>query len=149
MTELREPGPSRAALVVAHTAREQIRKIALNTAAQLIGSGFEVRMLADEAADCAAGDVRTVELAGAADGAEIVLVFGGDGTFLRAAELARPAGVPLLGVNLGHVGFLAEAEPDALDETVASIVARRYEVEERTTIDVTVSAADGQVLARD
>ncbi len=54
----------------------------------------------------------------AADGAEIVLVLGGDGTFLRAAELARPAGVPLLGVNLGHVGFLAETEPDALGETV-------------------------------
>ena len=41
---------------------------------------------------------------------------GGDGTFLRAAELARPAGVPMLGVNLGHVGFLAEAEPQALDD---------------------------------
>ena len=42
----------------------------------------------------------------------MVLVLGGDGTFLRAAELARPTGVPLLGVNLGHFGFLAEAEEE-------------------------------------
>ena len=47
------------------------------------------------------------------------LVFGGDGTFLRAAEFARPAGVPMLGVNFGHVGFLAEAEPDALVEALS------------------------------
>ena len=47
----------------------------------------------------------------AAQDAEMVIVLGGDGTLLRAAEMARPAGAPLLGVNLGHVGFLAEAEP--------------------------------------
>ena len=59
----------------------------------------------------------------AATGTEAVLVLGGDGTFLRAAELARPAGVPMVGVNLGHVGFLAEAEPNALTSTVDAIVA--------------------------
>ena len=47
----------------------------------------------------------------------MVLVIGGDGTLLRAAELARPAGAPLFGVNLGHVGFLAEAEPEATSPT--------------------------------
>ena len=72
----------------------------------------------------------------AADGAEVVLVLGGDGT--RAAELARPAGVPLLGVNLGHVGFLAEAEPDDLTVTVQRLLDRDYDVEERLTLDVTV-----------
>ena len=60
----------------------------------------------------------------AAAGCEVVVVFGGDGTLLRAAELARPSQVPLLGVNLGHVGFLAEAERDALDATVDRVVAR-------------------------
>ncbi len=66
----------------------------------------------------ASGRVSAVDQDGAAEGAELVLVFGGDGTFLRAAEFARPAGVPMLGVNFGRVGFLAGAEPDALAEAL-------------------------------
>jgi NAD+ kinase len=69
---------------------------------------------------------------------ELVVVLGGDGTILRAAELVRGTQVPLLGVNLGHVGFLAEAERDGLADMVARIAARQYEVEERMTLDVTV-----------
>lgn len=69
---------------------------------------------------------------------EIVLVLGGDGTILRAAELARGRGVPLLGINLGHVGFLAESERDDVDHVVARVAARDYAVEERLTLDVTV-----------
>jgi NAD+ kinase len=76
----------------------------------------------------------------------MVLAVGGDGTLLRAAELARPAGVPLLGVNLGHVGFLAGAEPEDLPAAVSSLVARKYQVEQRMTVDVTVRL-DGQQLA--
>jgi NAD+ kinase len=67
-----------------------------------------------------------------------VIVLGGDGTLLRAAELARPAGAPLLGVNLGHVGFLAEAEREEVPATVDHIVSRAYQVEERMTLAVTV-----------
>src|SRR5690606_40575996 len=74
----------------------------------------------------------------AAEGAELVMVLGGDGTLLRAAEIARPAGAPLLGINLGHVGFLAEAEREDLGATVRSVVERRYIVEERMTLDVAV-----------
>ena len=84
----------------------------------------------------------------AAEDAELVIVLGGDGTLLRAAELARPAGAPLLGVNLGHVGFLAEAEPDDLADAVdAGGRARDYAVEERMTIDVTVRQRRRPVIA--
>ena len=83
--------------------------------------------------------------ADAAEGAELVIVLGGDGSLLRAAELSRPAGVPLIGVNLGHVGFLAEAEPDGLANLVDRVVAREYVVEERMTIDVTVRS-NGSVI---
>jgi NAD+ kinase len=69
-----------------------------------------------------------------------MLVIGGDGTLLRAAELARPAGVPLLGVNLGHVGFLAEAEPEDLSEAVDQVVEGKCEIEQRMTVDVAVRA---------
>ena len=74
-------------------------------------------------------------------------MLGGDGSLLRAAELARPAGTPLIGVNLGHVGFLAEAEPDGLTETVERLVAGDYRVEERMTLEVAVSA-NGAEFAR-
>ncbi|BBE22410.1 NAD kinase 2 [Arthrobacter sp. MN05-02] len=73
---------------------------------------------------------------------ELVMVLGGDGTILRAAELVREADIPLLGVNLGHVGFLAESERADLEETVRWVADRSYTVEERTTIDVLVWQGD-------
>jgi NAD+ kinase len=74
----------------------------------------------------------------AAQGCELVVVLGGDGTLLRGAEFARASGVPMLGVNLGRVGFLAEAERDDLDKVVERVVSRAYEVEERMTLDILV-----------
>ena len=57
------------------------------------------------------------------------MVFGGDGTFLRAAELARYTHAALMGVNLGRVGFLAETEPEAVEETLTAIERCEYSVE--------------------
>jgi NAD+ kinase len=74
-----------------------------------------------------------------------VFVLGGDGTFLRAAELARPCGVPVLGVNLGRVGFLAEADTDALREAIDHVITRDYHIEDRMTLDVVISL-NGQQL---
>ena len=76
----------------------------------------------------------------------MVLVLGGDGTILRAAELTRGMGVPLLGFNLGHVGFLAEAEREDIDEVVRRIAEGRYEVEERGTIEVRVQRPGADVV---
>lgn len=73
-----------------------------------------------------------------AEGCEVVIVLGGDGTFLRAAELAYPAQVPVLGINLGHIGFLAEGEANRVDEVMRQLIARDYRVEERMTLDVSV-----------
>lgn len=75
---------------------------------------------------------------------ELVLVLGGDGTLLRAAELVRGLDIPLIGVNLGHVGFLAEADPDGWQEVVHRVAARDYTVEERMTIDVEVHTPTGE-----
>jgi len=138
----------RSALVLAHTGRDLIVGMALDLVRQLIDAGFEVRMLADEAADLDIVDSVRVVSADPAVGAEIVFVLGGDGTFLRAAEAARPAGVPLIGVNLGHVGFLAEAEPEGLGDAVDAVVRRAYTVEERLTLQVDVHA-DGELVHRD
>ena len=83
-----------------------------------------------------------------ASGCELVVVFGGDGTILRGAEVARPAGTPLLGVNLGRVGFLAEAERDDIETVVERLVRGDYVVEERMTLEVDV-LHDGEVVWQD
>jgi NAD+ kinase len=66
---------------------------------------------------------------------EVALVLGGDGTILRAAELVRNQEVPILGMNLGHVGFLAEVEKPSTDEIVKAIIDKTYEVEERMILN--------------
>lgn len=67
---------------------------------------------------------------------ELVVVLGGDGAILRAAHDVRPRPVPVLGVNLGHVGFLAEAERADIDAVVDAIAKRSYIVERRMAIEV-------------
>jgi len=76
---------------------------------------------------------------------ELAVVLGGDGTILRAAELTRGTDVPLLGVNLGHVGFLAEIEPADVATAVDRLTQGDYSVEERTTLDVRVVDPGGTV----
>jgi len=126
-------------LLVVHTGRPEGVQAARVVADRLGAAGVTVRVLAPESDDLRCPGAREVAVSPqAADGAEMVLVIGGDGTLLRAAELARPAGTPLLGVNLGHVGFLAETEPEVLADAVDHIVTGRYVVERRMTIDVTV-----------
>ncbi len=126
----------RTVLVTAHIGRENALRSARFVADRLTAAGIAVRTLAGEFSSPGAHEVPAS--ATAAEGAELVIVLGGDGSLLRAAELSRPAGVPLIGANLGHVGFLAEAEPDGLADLVERVVARDYAVEERMTIDVTV-----------
>jgi NAD+ kinase len=127
----------REALLVTHTGKASNNDHARTVAADLLDSGFTVRVLAEEAAEL--NIPRAVPVSGeeAAEGVEIVFALGGDGTLLRAAELARPAKAPLLGINLGKVGFLAEAEIGDVDKAVREIVDGSYTVDERLTIDVT------------
>jgi NAD+ kinase len=138
----------RVMLLVAHTGRPAARRVARVLFAQLAAAGIGVRVLEPEAAELGCDGATVVPVSpSAAAGTEMVLVVGGDGTLLRAAELARPAGVPLFGVNLGHVGFLAEAEPEDLAAAVANIAARRYSVERRMTVEVVARINGGQIAA--
>jgi NAD+ kinase len=138
---------TRTALLVTHTGRRDSTEHARTIAADLIKAGFTVRVIANEAEDLGLPEVIPVVGPTAAEGVEMVFALGGDGTVLRAAELARPARAPMLGINLGRVGFLAEAELNDLDAAVAHVVAGEYTVEERLTVDVTVER-DGVVVAQ-
>ncbi|MFE2430036.1 NAD kinase [Streptomyces sp. NPDC059373] len=140
----------RTVFLLAHTGRPAAIRSAERVVRGLTRCGIGVRMLADEAADMSLpGElvVETVQEVGPAsvEGCELIIVLGGDGTLLRGAEFARASGVPMLGVNLGRVGFLAEAERDDLDKVVDRVATKEYEVEERMTIDVLVRN-DGHVV---
>ncbi|MCW2725630.1 MAG: ATP-NAD/AcoX kinase [Frankiales bacterium] len=137
---------TRSVLLLAHTGRKATAEAARHVVRRLQDAGIEVRVLQDEGAELGLTGVQVCSGdRGSAAGAELVMVLGGDGTILRAAELARDAGVPLLGVNLGHVGFLAETEPEDLETTIDHVLKREYSVEERMTLDVSITL-DGQVL---
>jgi NAD+ kinase len=77
---------------------------------------------------------------------DLVVVFGGDGSILRGSEVARAHDVPLLGINLGHVGFLAELDEEEANGIVDHIVAGNYVIQERMTLDVRV-LREGKAIA--
>jgi NAD+ kinase len=131
----------RRVLLLAHPTRARAREVACQLVDALSGHGIQVCLLPDEAAALGLIDNPHVHLAGDGDPSadcELVVVIGGDGTILRAAEIAHESGTPILGVNLGHIGFLAEAEYEDVSSTIDAIVERRYTAEDRLTIDVSV-----------
>jgi NAD+ kinase len=141
---------SRRIFVLTHTGREDAREVARQFCKALRQHGLAVRMLREEAAalETDLDGIETVECDDrATEGCELALVIGGDGTILRAAELTREPATPLLGVNLGHVGFLAEAEHDDVAFTIDAVVQRRYTADERLTVDVDVYQG-GKVVTR-
>src|SRR5690554_5574039 len=130
-------------LVVSHTSRPDSLSAAVEVCRQLNSAGVVPVTTAEgrEHILAHAPELTGIEVLDDAVGLgdiELVIVLGGDGTILRAAELARGSSAPLLGVNLGHVGFLAEAERASLTETVQAALARDYLVEERMTLEVRV-----------
>jgi NAD+ kinase len=150
----------RTVLLVVHTGRDEATETARRVEKVLGDNGIGLRVLSAEAVDrgplhLAPDEMRALGVdievvdpdPSAADGCELVVGLGGDGTFLRAAELARNADVAVLGVNLGRIGFLAEAEAEAIDTVLEHVVARSYRVEDRLTLDIAVRVR-GEVVDR-
>jgi NAD+ kinase len=77
---------------------------------------------------------------------EAAVVLGGDGTMLRAAEVAHERDIPLLGVNLGHVGFLSEVERSKIADVIQAVINKSYVIDPRITLGYTVER-DGEVVA--
>jgi NAD+ kinase len=142
--------PSRRVLLVTHTGRAAATASAALLVKRLQSSGIEVVAPHEEAAELDLPGLGTWDEARRADepAVELVVVLGGDGSILRGAELARHDGTPLLGVNLGRVGFLAEAEEQDLVDVADRIGSRGYTVEERVAVEATVDVA-GEVVHRD
>ncbi len=135
------PDPTRRILVLTHTGRAAACEVASSFVRELSAHGLQVVLVDHEAQALGVPPGEGVEIVGedrAGEGCELAVVVGGDGTILRAAELTHAHQTPLLGVNLGHVGFLAEAEYDDVETSIAAIVERRYTAEDRLTLDVQI-----------
>ena len=119
-------GNNRSCLLVIHPTRSEAMSAAKIFISELSKNGFEI---------FANIEVANTQLFTESTKVEVALVLGGDGTILRAAELVRNQEVPILGMNLGHVGFLAEVEKPSTDEIVKAIIEKTYEVEERMILN--------------
>ncbi|MGL3151223.1 NAD kinase [Microbacterium sp. A82] len=139
-------------LVVAHAGREDTVAAARRVIDLLRSAGARPVLAVDDRIELSAvdeifADVDTLGDVVAVDDLELAIVLGGDGTILRAAELVRGTrSAPVLGINMGHVGFLAEIERDAMDDAVHRVIARDYDVEERLALAVRVKDAQGEVV---
>jgi len=147
----------RLVLLVSHTARKEALSATLECAEALLKAGITPVMDQQERSETLA-HAKTVSNSSAASilelgkdvqesDLELAVVLGGDGTILKAAELVRASQTPLLGINLGHVGFLAESEKNEISSTIARVVAKDYLVKERLTLDVSVKL-DGKEVYR-
>jgi NAD+ kinase len=147
----------RLVLLVSHTARNEALSATLECADALLKAGITPVMDHQERAETLA-HAKTVSNLSAESilelgkdvqesDLELAVVLGGDGTILKAAELVRASQTPLLGINLGHVGFLAESEKNEISSTMARVVAKDYLVKERLTLDVSVKL-DGKEVYR-
>lgn len=143
-------GEVRRILVVGHVARDEAIEATLNTLGFLVAHDI-VPVIEEELATELTEHLgqqlpAEVERLGTdcdVAACELVIVLGGDGTILRGVDLAREANVPVLGVNLGHVGFLAESERESLPLVLQRAIDRAYKVEERMALRVDVTHPDG------
>lgn len=138
-------------LIVAHARRDDTVDAAARVIGALRAAGAIPVLAEDDRAELvellpACADLPTLGVDVPLSEIELAIVLGGDGTILRAAEMVRGGTAPLLGINLGHVGFLAESERDDMDDAVARVIARDYRVEERLALSVRVKDATGAVI---
>ena len=141
---------SRYILVVAHSGRPDTVDAAGRVVQALTRAGA-IAVLPDDDPELAealaeVGPIAALGADVAVDDIELAIVLGGDGSILRAAELVRTGTAPILGINMGHVGFLAEIEADVIDDAMVRVIERDYGVEERMTLSVEVTDPAGAVI---
>lgn len=141
-----DTSPSRYVVVVTHATRDDAFDAAAEFISEMAGRGIGCAVPDDQAKPMSSKlpGIDLESLGEFAHEAEVVVVFGGDGTILRAAEWSLPRHVPMIGVNLGHVGFLAELERSDMADLVNKVCSRDYTVEDRLVLKTTVTEYSGQ-----
>jgi NAD+ kinase len=125
---------TRRAILVIKADRPEALVASEKIAAQLVAADFELftisKVSLKQVTPCESSQLPECE---------VVLVLGGDGTILRGAEIAREQDIPLLGINLGHVGFLAEVEKIDLSEVAQSVISKNYVIDSRMVLSYSVT----------
>ncbi len=129
--------------MVVHHERPQAREIAVEAARWLDGEGHAVRVAASDAGSLTELAALAVADDALAAGADAVVSIGGDGTMLRAVRLIGAHGTPILGVNVGHLGYLAGVAPAEWKDALLRVIAGDYGIEERMTLDVAIVGSAG------
>ncbi|MEY3008917.1 MAG: hypothetical protein RL464_582 [Actinomycetota bacterium] len=124
---------SRSIILVLHPSRPEAHRLATEVIAELSKEGIAV-LTSSEVSISGIISKSQNEILEDVKSHELVLVLGGDGTILRGAEIAHGTDVPVLGINLGHVGFLAQIEKPSVAELANAIKNRKYKTEKRMTL---------------
>lgn len=123
-------------ILVAHREKPRAVQLALELTGQLRGLGMQAYLDPSLAREVDQLPLAWPDKSWA--GADLILALGGDGTLLHAARRAAPLGVPVLGVNLGRLGFLAEVEASELPSMLKRLAQGAYQVEERMMLEATL-----------
>ncbi len=127
-------------LVVAHHDRVEAADLTRRAAAWLHARGHEAWVMPD---DAKALEMADLAYDGPPGDADLALSLGGDGTTLRAVDLVSASGVPVLGVNVGLLGYLNEIEPSGLVDALDGFLSGRHTIEERMMLEVRVQRRGG------
>ena len=126
--------------IVVHRGRPEAADLARRAVAWLEERGHRARVPADDAALIGLADYACPDDA-LCESLELALSLGGDGTMLRTVDLVGPAGVPVLGINIGHLGYLNECDPAHLESALERFFDGEFRIEERMTLDVEATLA--------
>lgn len=119
--------------LVVHRGRPEARELARRAIAWLRDRGHEARVPAEDAAAVGLEEWSCPEDT-LCEQLDLALSLGGDGTMLRTVDLVSAGAVPVLGVNVGHLGYLNECDPTGLESALEKFYAGQYSIEERMTL---------------
>ncbi len=130
-----------------HVICKRKKEDAVNLAARIIEIyGEKIDVFVDEESARSLGYTRQLEIEQVGEGANLVIVLGGDGTLLSVARNLKGRDVPILGVNLGGLGFLTEISPEEFPEMLDKVTRGDYDISKRIMLDVTVRRDDNKVF---
>ncbi len=139
------PRSIRSVGLVAHRERPLAHDLATRAAAWLDARGVEVRMLSEDSDATGLGesDAATIrqQIRRRAQGLDLAIAIGGDGTMLHTVDLVSEQGLPVLGINVWRLGYLTEVEPDELEDALSRLLSGAFEIDERMMLEILVQTS--------